>query len=158
MSVTIIVDASGLDVAVEAIGRYADLDENELLSIIGDIGESQTRRRIESEKTAPDGSAWPPNQAGTSILLQTGSNLRDSVAYNVGAGEVQWGASWEHAHIHQFGATIKPKSADRLVFMVGGKKRFAKQVTIPARPFVGLSADNAQEITDIVTDFLGALQ
>jgi phage virion morphogenesis protein len=139
------------------IDGLARLDEDALLTTIGATGEMQTRRRIEEEKTAPDGSAWPANRAGTSILLQSGSNLRDSIAHDVGGGATEWGASWEYAHVHQDGAVIKPRDAKRLSFMIGGERVFARQVTIPARSFVGLSEANKSEIVDVVTDFLGVL-
>lgn len=41
--------------------------------------------------------------------------------------------------------------------MLGGSFVLAKQVTIPARPFIGLSDDNRQEIVDLVTDVFGGL-
>jgi phage gpG-like protein len=53
--------------------------------------------------------------------------------------------------------TIKPKDAKRLAFVVGNKQVFARQVTIPPRPFIGLSDDNRTEISDVVTDWLGSL-
>lgn len=70
------------------IARFAELDEAALLETVGTIGESQTRRRIEEEKTGPDGEAWPPNLEGNPILLRSGRHLRDSIAFEVGAGEV----------------------------------------------------------------------
>ena len=151
----------GLEAAIGAIAGLAELDEDELLTAIGAEGESQTRRRIEEEKTAPDGTPWKPNRAGTPILLASGNNLRDSVAYVVGAGYAEWGASWEYAHVHQDGAVIKPRHGKALKFwwVAGGHTNFAvvKSVTIPARPFVGLSDDNRRDIHDVVTDFLGVV-
>ncbi len=128
-----------------------------LLEEIGELGAAQTRRRIEVEKTSPDGTPWAPNKEGHSILLESGRHLRDSVAFLAGGEEVEWGESWEFAHVHQYGATIVPKTAQRLAFTLNGQKVFAKKVTIPARPSVGISAENAQEITEHVSDFLGRL-
>lgn len=132
-------------------------DSEKLMAELGALGESQTRRRIEVEKTAPDGTPWKPNIEGHSILLETGRHLRDSIAFIASADEVQWGESWEFAHVHQYGATIAPKSARALIFMLKGKKTGAKKVTIPARPSVGISEANAHEITEHVSDFLGRL-
>ena len=73
------------------------------------------------------------------------------------ADEAVWGAAWEFAHIHQEGAVITAKTAQALHFTVGGKSVHAKSVTIPARPFVGISAENAQEIEELVTDHFGRL-
>lgn len=155
--VGIVVDLTGLKFAESLLARIADFDDSELLTAIGAMGASQTRRRISDEKTAPDGTAWPDNKEGTSILMRTGGNLLGSVAYIVGSGEVQWGASWEFAHIHQDGAKISVKNAKALFFRIGGQKVAAKSVTIPARPFVGLSDDNRNEIEELVTDVFGRL-
>lgn len=155
--VSIQIDVHDLDDAIARIGRIDDLDTGELMSSLGALGESQTRRRISDEKTAPDGSPWAPNRSGGPILEQTGQHLLQSIAWTSSATQAEWGASWEHAHVHQEGATIVPKNAQALVFEAGGATVFAKKVTIPARPFVGISADNAEEITDFVTDFLGGL-
>ena len=155
--VSITIDLAGLEAAIGRLARIAMLDERALLTTVGAIGEMQTRRRIESEKTAPDGAPWKANREGTSILLRTGEHLRDSIAYQVSSGLVRWGSSWQFAHVHQNGATIVPKNARALVFTSGGKRRGAKKVTIPARPFVGLSAANAAELEHVVTDWLGRL-
>jgi len=156
--VAIEIDVASLAAIDALVSRLAHIDEQELLTEIGALGESQTRKRIESGGPGPDGEAWKPNRAGTAILMQTGRHLHDSVAYSVGGAMVEWGASWEFAHVHQYGAVIKPKNGDALKFwfVSGGFTEFviAKQVTIPARPFVGLSADNRNDIEEQVTDFL----
>lgn len=154
--VAITIDVHSLAAANALIGRFADLDETALLTSIGGIGEMQTRRRIEEEKTAPDGTPWKPNREGTSILLRSGEHLRDTIAFEVGSSEVSWGSSWEFAHVHQYGAVITAKGKG-LSFMSGGKRRFAKKVTIPAREFVGLSSANGTEVVEVVTDWLGRL-
>lgn len=155
--VSIQIDITGLEAAMTLVSRLASFDMTDLMAAIAALGESQTRRRIEEEKTGPDGTPWPPNEAGTSILLRTGMHLRDSVASTSASDSAEWGSSWEFAHVHQFGATIVPKSARFLVFPVSGGKAFAKKVTIPARPFVGISDENAEEIRDLVTDYMGRM-
>ena len=52
---------------------------------------------------------------------------------------------------------ITPKTAQALAFTIGGKPVRAKSVTIPARPFVGLSEDNRAEIDDLITDHFGRI-
>ena len=150
-------DTKALEGALKAVGDLVTFDGTELMESIAALGESQTRRRISDEKTAPDGTPWKPNLEGTSILLQTGQNLLASVAFTPTADEAVWGAAWEYAHIHQDGAVITPKTAAVLQFKIGGKTVHAKSVTIPARPFVGLSDDNRAEILDLVTAALGRL-
>lgn len=156
MSVRIEIDASDLLKTMDLVSTLGDFNSAPLMEEIATLGESQTRRRITDEKTAPDGSAWPDNVEGTPTLHRTGTNLLDSIAFASGEDQAEWGASWEFAHVHQYGAVIKPVNAKALRFSIGGKHVSAKQVTIPERPFVGISDDNAEEIRDLVTGFLGS--
>lgn len=157
MSSSIVIDISDLKPTADKIAALEHVDPSDLMTNIGAIGESQTRRRITDEKASPDGTPWAPNRAGTSILLRTGEHLLGSVAFVASADVAEWGASWEYAHVHQDGMTIKPKDAKRLAFVIGSQQVFARQVTIPPRPFVGLSDDNRSEISDVVTDWLEGL-
>ncbi|MDM9647750.1 phage virion morphogenesis protein [Rhizobium sp. S163] len=156
--ISIIVDADDFDVAFKVLKPFFEFDAGELMTTIGALGESQTRRRISEEKTSPDGEAWKPNTEGTSILVDTGQHLLASIAWTASAEEASWGSTWEFAHVHQDGLVIKPRNGQALVFTLGGKTVRAKQVTIPARPFVGISEDNRSEIIDVVTDHFGGLQ
>lgn len=158
MSVSITMDVTGLEGVLKTLRPIFDFEPTELMTAIAALGESQTRRRISEEKTAPDGTPWEPNSQGTPILVETGQHLLYSVAWTASASEAEWGAAWEHAHVHQNGAVIVPKNAKALVFQLGGKTVAAKSVSIPARPFVGLSPENEQEIIDLVTDVLGVAQ
>jgi phage virion morphogenesis protein len=155
MTISLRMETSDLDEALVRLQPIFDFDTAEVTPAIAALGESQTRRRIAEEKTSPDGEAWAENLEGTSILRKTGRNLLDSIASTYEADAAEWGAAWEYAHVHQFGAVIEPKNADALSFSIGGQFIRAKKVTIPARPFVGLSDDNRQEMIDLVTDFLG---
>lgn len=139
------------------VSRMGAADTEPLMTNIGAVLESSMRERIEETKTAPDGTAWPPNRAGTSTLYETGRHLRDSLAFIASADQVEAGSSWEFAHVHQDGAVIKPKDAKRLSFMVGNRRVFARQVTIPARPFVGMSAEDGDEIERVAADWLRTL-
>jgi len=156
--ISLVIDADDFDAALAKLAPIFDFDAPELMTAIGALGESQTRRRISEEKTAPDGTPWQENNEGTSILVETGQHLLASITWASSADEAEWGATWEWAHVHQDGMTIVPKNAKALVFSIGGKTIHAKKVTIPARPFLGLSEDNRQEIIDVVTDVFGALQ
>jgi phage gpG-like protein len=158
MSFKLTLDKGTLPQGILAIRRLSELDEEALMTDIAGLGESQTRRRIEQGGPAPDGSPWKPNIRGGDILRETGRNLLDSVASNSSGRVAEWGASWEFAHVHQDGAVIVPKNAKALTFSLPGN-RFASvaKVTIPPRPFVGISSDDAREIEDLVTDYLGAL-
>jgi phage gpG-like protein len=160
MSTSIIIDVSDLDEAFVRLRPIFEFEPSELMTDIASIGEEQTRRRIEEEKTAPDGTPWKPNTQGTSILMQSGQHLLYSLVWTSSADQAEWGATWEYAHVHQEGMTIVPKNGEALVFTLGGNRQtiHAKKVTIPPRPFVGLSDDNIKEIIDVVTEHFGVMQ
>jgi phage virion morphogenesis protein len=155
--VKIEVDKEDLAAINALVTGLSDFDEESLVAEIVQLGENQTRKRIESGGPGPDGQAWAPNQTGTPILFRTGRHLHDSIASSSSGTSGEWGAAWEFAHVHQEGAVIAPKSAGRLVFMLGDKRVFARKVVIPARPFVGVSAEDVEEIKELVTDYLGRL-
>ncbi len=52
--------------------------------------------------------------------------------------------------------TIVPKNAKAIAIPIGGGEiRIVKSATIPARPFVGVSEENATELLAVITDYLG---
>ena len=155
--ISITIDAADLDGIFKKLRPIFDFNAEELMTAIGSLGDGQTRRRIEEEKTAPDGTPWKPNHEGTSILMESGQHLLASLAWTASSDQTEWGATWEYAHVHQDGAVIVPKDPKALFFSVGGRPITAKKVTIPARPFVGISSDNEQEIIELVTDHFGLL-
>jgi phage gpG-like protein len=157
MSISIVVDTSDFGDVFRKLRPLTEFDEVELMSTIGRLGERQTARRIEEEKTSPDGAAWKPNLKGTSILVDKG-NLLYSIMSTASAAEAEWGSNWQFAHVHQSGMTITPKDKKALQFKFGNQFVTTKSVTIPARPFVGLSEDNRQEIIKLVTDMFGMMQ
>lgn len=155
MSVSIDVDVRGLAEADARLARLDPLDTAELMEGLARLVQEQTRRRIHSEKTSPDGAAWPPNKTATSILVRSGA-LANSIDYAITGNTAVIGSGLIYARIHQLGGTITPRKAKRLRFMLGGKAVFAKKVTIPARPYLGISAANRDELLDTVTRFITA--
>lgn len=165
--VRIEIDARDLAKVEALVTRLSHVEEHELVTEIVQLGENQTRKRIEAGGPAPDGTPWKPNRAGTPILMQTGRHLRDSVASASQGSTGEWGAAWEFAHVHQEGMTIVPRDSANLAaslgggsllsFEIAGERVFAKKVTIPARPFVGVSTEDGKEIEAQVTDFLARL-
>lgn len=155
--IAIVVDTTGLDTLNALTSRLGAAETEELLTEIGGILANSTRERITDTKTSPDGAAWPPNLRGGSILLESGRHLLDTIAFIASADQVEVGSSWPLAHVHQDGMTITPKNAPALSFMLAGRRVFAKKVTIPARPFVGFSAEDREKVEQLATDWLGRL-
>lgn len=147
-SLNVQLDISGLEAAMQRLNAMGNLQYHALLDGLGALGVAQTHRRIQSEKTSPDGAAWPANLNGGSILFRTGTHLSDSIQHAAGANEVHWGTGWIGARVHQFGAVIRPVKGKVLAFMLGGVRVFARKVTIPARPFLGVSPANARELLE----------
>ncbi len=88
-------------------------------------------------------------------MLQSEGNLVTSMDHVVGSGEVSWGGSpLVYAAIHHFGGVITPKNAEKLVFQMGGRTIVADSVTIPERPYLGISPDNAAELEDTALMFI----
>ncbi|MCQ4630934.1 phage virion morphogenesis protein [Shinella sp. CPCC 100929] len=147
--------ASGLEEAAKVIAQIADPDVPQYLDELGGIVTSQTQKRIRSEKTSPAGEAWKPNREGTSILFRSGA-LDDSIHHEVAGNSVEVGSNLVYAGIHQHGGKIVPKNKNALAFSSGGQFFMAKSVTMPARPYVGISAANEPEIIAFTEAFISA--
>lgn len=144
---------TGLEDALLKINRIADAPMQELAEGIGRLVQEQTRRRITDEKTSPDGAAWKKNAAGTSTLYASGALAR-SIEYVASSASVKIGSALVYARIHQLGGKIVPKGAKALAFRIGNQWRLVQSVTMPARPYLGLSADNQNEIVETAEDWL----
>lgn len=141
------------------LSRLIETGQN-LAPIMEDIatyGENSTRGRFRTE-TAPEGNKWQPNQRGGKILKQH-MHLLDSITRDHGEDFAEWGSDTSviYAAIHQFGGVIRPKNKPYLTFKVpGGGFRRVKQVTIPARPFLGINDEDEGNIVDIIVQNINA--
>lgn len=126
---------------------------------------------------SPDYAKWKQKQRpGVPILKFDFHMLGDQFSYQVDPGGVLVGTNAPYGAIHQFGGTIRRAAHSRkLTFgkdKPSGMKVFAKahskeadhekwatvdayDVTIEARPWLGISDEDAQELLDITTDHLG---
>lgn len=152
VTVQVIEDATPALLSLSAFQKHGLLDR------LARRVQEQTRNRLREQKTAPDGTPWKPNRAGTPILFDTG-RLADSIDYAVEGDErAIVGSGLVYARIHQTGGTIKPKNGKALKFwfVAGGFVEFAivSQVTIPARPYIGISDDNRLELQAVTGRFL----
>lgn len=87
----------------------------------------------------PWASPWAKLKIRRGQPLRDTGRLNRSIVANPDSTGVTIGTNVQFAAVHQYGATIEPKRAKRLVFPgPGGKLIFAKKVTIPARPFMPL--------------------
>lgn len=154
MSLGVEIRIDGLDAVqgrLEALGR---LEFEDLLDGLARMGQQQTQRRIEEEKTSPDGAKWPLTKEGRPALFVSGTHLARSIDHDASATSARWGTGWIGARVHQFGATIVPKNAKALHFHLGGRAVFAKKVVVPARPYLGVSAANAIDLEAAAAKFI----
>jgi len=100
----------------------------------GVVGLAKESFNDASKRPAP----WKAKSDGSASTLKSreATLWRSLRVVSTTKTSVRIGSDRVYAAIHQFGGTIRPKKAGgRLVFTVGGKKVFAKSVTIPARPY-----------------------
>jgi len=134
------------------LARFGDLFP--LMDRIGELLENTTRLRFETGRS-PEGAPWKPSiraeKEGGKTLVKDG-HLRDSITHRASADRVEIGTNLIYAAIHQLGGTIRPVRADALVFELPGGLGLvhAKQVVIPARPYLGVSTSDEAAIVRLV--------
>lgn len=135
-------------------------DKVDLLDQIGINMVENTRLRF-GDQVSPDGQAWAPSlraiNEGGETLRDTG-HLLGSFAHQASGDSVAWGTNVPYAMPLHFGATIQAVNGPYLKFKVpGGAWAQKKEVTLPARPFLGMDSDDEQLVVDIIGAFLESL-
>lgn len=171
------------DAAVQAAFRRLmalSTDQTPLMRRIGAQLRQHVDERFEEGK-GPGRLPWQKSRGaedeGGQTLIDT-ARLRQSITFRAGPSFAEIGTNVIYGPIHQFGGTIKAKTAKGLVFRVGGKRvggrigkggfrvgsrieggswRRVQQVTIPARPFLGIDDQDRAEISAIVAEQLARM-
>lgn len=114
---------------------------------------------------------------GFDHMLRVTNRLYQSISYNVLPDGVEWGSNLVYARIHQLGGVIDMPARRGSVTLKrirqkggGIRSRFARtgakggelrevsirghQVRIPARPYLGISAFDREEVTEIIADHI----
>jgi phage virion morphogenesis protein len=160
MTAGIVIDGtvSGMEPLQAAFARMEALGQRPrpIWEAIGQYGESSTRLRFKKQ-TDPEGRRWVPSiraqASGPGQTLIHKARLFRSISHRADNNGAEWGTNVIHAGVHQFGAVIKAKSAGALRFrMPGGGFVTVKKVTIPARPYLGVNADDGREIQALSHD------
>jgi phage virion morphogenesis protein len=114
------------------------------LDTIGGALVASTQQRFLDEQT-PTGSGWDGHSPATEAkrgegadILRDHNHLFDSLDEKVAGSDVAIGTNMVYARIHQLGGQAGP----------------GKKVTIPARPYLGISEADRTEIRAVITDFL----
>mgnify|MGYP001766310905 CR=1 FL=1 len=135
------------------------------LKLVGEALLREQNRRFQSQPD-PDGRPWQAlapltveSRGGAKgpILRRSGQLMR-SGAYQVSGATLRIGLNTIYAAVQQFGATITPKKARRLMIpMPGGRVVGAARVTIPARPIVGFGAKDEEAARGAIEDWLAVV-
>ena len=155
--VAVVFEAHELAELGRAMRALSQAQLGPLMDRIADVGESETRKRIEDGGPAPDGTDWPerhPDYESPHPLLNLGGGLVDSIESDADESTALWGSSLVYARIHQLGGTIVPRNASALVFTLGDATVTARSVTIPARPYLGYGAPEREHVEDVVEAWL----
>lgn len=156
ISMQIRVSDAELRAAMGRLMRFVR-DPEPALKTVGEALITSTQERMRAERS-PDGTGWPAlgaeyaaSKKSGGMLVESG-RLIGSFSRKVDGPRLTVGTNVIYAAIHQFGGTIRPKHRSLLRFRIGRRQTFARQVTIPARPFLGISAEDRDEIEEIFQD------
>lgn len=139
-------------------------DHSKLMHNIGSILEFNTKQRINTG-IGTDDKPWKKSwraklqsgKHGSGTTLRDTSRLYNSIKYTVldGGKRVIVGTNVFYAPVMHFGATIRAKSGKYLKFKttMGGWAQI-QSVIIPARPFLGMSIDDSQEVLFEIEEYL----
>lgn len=111
-----------------------------LMASIGEALVSSTLKRFDAEE-GPDGKPWQPSKRAAAESGKTLSDtglLRDSIAYAATPSSVMVGSTKKYARIHQ----------------MGGKAGKGHHVSLPARPYLGVSKEDREEVMAVMAEFL----
>lgn len=133
------------------------------------VGEYMTgtaiKRNFDSE-TAPDGTAWAKlrpvtikrrEKAGQTpiVILNASGRLKNSIISQPGPDGVEIGSPVIYANVMQSGAAQGKFGERKGVNKLGRNYRFdLPWGDIPARPYLGLSAEDEEEIIRIAQDWI----
>lgn len=90
-------------------------------------------------------------------LIDSGE-LRNSIQAEADNDTAIVGTNVLYAPLHHFGGVIAPKNKPFLAFQINGKWVYTKKpITIPARPFMVLSAEDRADILEDVQQYFQSL-
>lgn len=140
MSMSLWTDLRDIERLQSRIERLGKFNRTDLLNAIGAEVESQTRRRLSTEKTSPDGEAWQEltddyaakkSAVSSGGLLEFKADLIESTQYLLMSDAVIVGSNKPYARRHNLG-----------------------DEHMPQRQFLGLSNDNINDLSNLLDDFL----
>lgn len=160
-SVSIKVNAdtdSELDALIGRLDQISGIDKAGVMNAIAEGLRTSTQERFRTG-TAPDGSRWTPSmraQTGKGNTLVDSAGLKNSIQAKADASGAAVGTNKIYAATHQYGdeRTIRSKKGKYLKFQVVGRRVSVPsvRVNIPARPFLGISDFDKEEIRELLEE------
>lgn len=146
------------DALLKRILSLKNIDKAGVMNAIAEGLRTSTVERFNSQES-PDGTKWKPSIRAASTdgktLIQS-SGLRTSIRSTANSSSAAVGTNLIYAATHQFGdqRTIRAKNGKYLRFQIGNKwvSVPSVRVNIPARPFLGVSKEDEEEIRELFED------
>lgn len=138
----------GLDRLMDRGGRRLAAQRRNLLNAVGETLVDGALERFEKEED-PEGKKWEPSaraweqglksrRGRMGKTLQKTGRLRSSIDYATTQDSVLVGSNVEYARIHQ----------------EGGKAGRGHKATIPARPYLGISKADREDVEAVIQDYM----
>ncbi len=148
------------DALLQRLNRLGNLETRGVLNSIAEGLRSSTVERFTEEKS-PEGKQWKASirarEEGGKTLTRT-TQLKNSIRSEVSESGLAVGTNDIRAATLQLGdeRTIRAKNSKYLTFKIGGQwRRVASvRVSIPPRPFLGISSEDEQDIRDTLEEAL----
>jgi len=170
LKITVAIDDREIQAALKRLVK-ATGDLTPAMKNIGEYMVQATEQRFDSE-TGPDGQKWPEVSAATRErkkhpkVLTESHRLRGSIHPEAGKDSVEVGTNVPYAAIHQFGfyGQVNIPAHTRLIKTAFGQplkhpvwariEPYTLQQNVPARPFLGISEADKEEILTIIEDHI----
>lgn len=145
---------------MKRLGKIKDIDLKGSNLVLAETLRTSTKQRFKDEKD-PEDKQWKAsiraiNEGGSTLTEK--ALLKNSIKSTASSTGFAVGTNKIYARTHQFGdrRTIKAKTSRGLRFKVNGNWVTKKKVmiSISARPFIGISEDDIQEIKGTLEDLL----
>lgn len=167
-------DGSYDDADVQETLRKLDQAASDLTPAMKNIGEYlvQSTEQHFDRQTDPDGKPWQDVKPGTRSrkkhpkILTESHHLRGSINYRAGKTQVAVGTNVPYAAAHQFGllGPVNIPAHTRLIKTAFGQplkhpvwariEPYVLRQDLPARPYLGIGAEDETEIVVILEDHL----
>lgn len=132
-------------------------DGKPAMTTIGRVLSNRIKLGFKNSKS-PYGDTWKPLKYRDGQPLRDKGLLQNSITYNAESDSVSIGTNAIQAKVQNFGAVIKPRTAKTLRFFIGNRAVFAKQVVIPARPYMPIVGNDVVLPQDWLKATVRALQ